>query len=165
MEAIEALVPALRRYARGLLGAAQDADDLVHDALVDALANLKPSLQPDALRPWLFTIMRNRFVSDRRKARHRATVTLDDDTVAIAATRPNQEASLQMRDLTLGLTTLSVEQREVLLLVNLEGFGYAQVATMLDIPLGTVMSRLSRARDRLADYMDGKARPALRSVQ
>lgn len=163
-DAIERTIPSLRRYARALLGTAQDADDLVHDALIDALARPKPGIEAHHVRTWLFTILRNRFISDRRRAKHRTTTTLDDAAGPAAAVRPGQEAGLQMRDLTLGLAGLPVEQREVLLLVTVEGFTYAEVAVMLDLPLGTVMSRLSRARDRLNDFMDGTTRPRLRSV-
>lgn len=162
--AIERTIPSLRRYARALLGTTQDTDDLVHDALVDALAQPKPGLSVHDVRPWLFTILRNRFISDRRRQKHRATTTLDDATSPVPAVRPGQEAGLQIRDLNLGLAQLPLEQREVLLLVTVEGFTYAEVATMLDLPLGTVMSRLSRARDRLSDFMDGTTKPRLRSV-
>lgn len=162
--AIEQTIPSLRRFARALLGTAQDADDLVHDALVDALARPRLGMADQQVRPWLFAILRNRFLSDRRRAKHRATTPLDDAGGPAAAVRPGQEAGLQMRDLTIGLAGLPVEQREILLLVTVEGFTYAEVAAMLDLPLGTVMSRLSRARDRLNDFMDGTTRPRLRSV-
>jgi RNA polymerase sigma factor (sigma-70 family) len=165
LDAINAATPALRRYARGLLGSVQDADDLVHDALIDALTKLKPDLDYDDVKPWLFTILRNRFISDRRRAKHRSTIPLDDAVCAMPTTKPHQEAGLQMRDLNLGLAALPVEQREILLLITVEGFTYAEAAAMLDIPIGTVMSRLSRARDRLNDFMDGRARPLLRSVR
>lgn len=138
---------------------------MVHDALVDALGKLNPKQTTNDVQPWIFTILRNRFISDRRKAKHRVNVTLDENTSDMPVNRPNQDEALQMRDLRLGLATLQLEQREVLLLVTVEGFTYAEVARMLDIPVGTVMSRLSRARDRLNDFMDGKARPTLRSVQ
>jgi len=163
-DAIERTIPSLRRYARALLGTTQDADDLVHDALVDALARPRDGLEAAHIRPWLFAILRNRFVSNHRRAKYRATASSEDNTIERATVRPGQEAGLQMRDLTLGLAGLPVEQREVLLLVTVEGFSYADVAAMLDIPLGTVMSRLSRARDRLNDFMDGTTKPRLRSV-
>lgn len=161
---IEAMIPALRRYARGLLGSVQDADDLVHDALVDALGKLNPKHTLNDVQPWMFTILRNRFISDQRRAKHRVNVVLDENTAEMPVNCPNQDQGLQMRDLSLGLATLQLEQREVLLLITVEGFTYAEVAKMLDIPVGTVMSRLSRARDRLNDFMDGKTRPRLRSV-
>ena len=167
--AIEAITPALRRYARALLGSVQDADDLVHDALLQALATMRPSMPLNELRPWLFTIMRNRFISDRRRAKYRRTIPIDDsDTGADALmyrVPATQEAGLRMRDLKAGLAALPDEMREVLLLVTLENFTYAEVATMLDVPLGTVMSRLSRARDRLSAAMDGSTQPILRRVK
>jgi RNA polymerase sigma-70 factor (ECF subfamily) len=162
--AIEAIVPALRRYARGLLGSVQDADDLVHDALIQALGHMKPTMTAEELKPWLFVILRNRFISDRRKQALRRNVSIDDHETVLPAVRPTQDGTLTMRDLSAGLALLPDEQREVLLLVTLENFSYSEVATMLDIPLGTVMSRLSRARDRLHIHMDGKAKPTLRSV-
>ncbi|MCF3948594.1 RNA polymerase sigma factor [Acidiphilium iwatense] len=167
--AIEAVIPALRRYARALLGSAQDADDLVHDSVILALANVKPQMPHDAVRPWLFTIMRHRFISDRRKAKFRHTVPLDD--AALGGDAPmfrvsaHQESGLRIHDLSAGLASLPDEMREVLLLVTLENFTYAEVAAMLDVPLGTVMSRLSRARDRLGALMDGATPPLLRRIK
>lgn len=166
VDAIEEHIPSLRRYARALVGNAHDADDLVQECLLSAVARINSAMAGDQMRPWLFTILRNRFISDWRKARaRRKDVSIDEPAAILPATGPNQEGALQMRDLQRGLAALPTEQREVLLLVALEGFGYLEVAKMLDIPVGTVMSRLSRARDRLRGFMEGETRPKLRSVK
>ncbi|MCW8308729.1 MULTISPECIES: RNA polymerase sigma factor [Acidiphilium] len=163
---IEETIPSLRRYASALLGGRQDADDLVHDCLVLALAHIKPRMTESEVRPWLFTIIRNHFISGRRKIVARGTsIDIDEAAALMPATAPVQEQRMQMHELSKGLAALPDDQREVFLLITLEGFEYAEVAAMLGIPLGTVMSRLSRARDHLRDFMDGRARPALRRVK
>jgi RNA polymerase sigma-70 factor (ECF subfamily) len=116
------------------------------------------------LRSWLFTIMHNLYVSSwRRKRRHAQVVA--DDAEADLAVSPSQPASMEIRDVLRGLETLPDDQRQVLLLTAVEGFQYDEVARMLDVPTGTVMSRLSRARDRLRDFIEGRERPALRRVK
>lgn len=163
---IEEAIPSLRRYASALLGSRQDAADLLHDCLVSALANIKPRMTEHEVRPWLFTILRNRFISDRRRVASRGTtIGLGTADALMPATAPVQEQRLWMHELSRSLAALPKDQREVFLLVTLEGFDYAEVAAMLDIPLGTVMSRLSRARDHLRDSMDGRTCPALRRVK
>lgn len=163
---IEETIPSLRRYASALLGNRQDADDLVQDCLVSALGHIRPRMMEREVRPWLFTIIRNHFISGRRKMAVRG-IPIDMDSAAplMPATAPVQEQRMQMHELSRGLAALPDDQRQIFLLVVLEGFEYAEVAAMLDIPLGTVMSRLSRARDHLRDFMDGRARPALRRVK
>ena len=111
------------------------------------------------MRAWLFTIMHNLHI-DRYRKPGLATEALEDDEpyFATAATVPGDHTQgLQLRDMDRALATLPVEQREILLLVALEQMSYEQVAATLDIPIGTVMSRLSRARERLRLALDGKA--------
>jgi RNA polymerase sigma-70 factor (ECF subfamily) len=172
---IEAVIPALRRYAWALLRHDADADDLVHDCLVRALDS-PPTKRPDAdVRPWLFTVMHNLWASGRRKARVRGLpATLDEaETTGATVVHASQHAELEARDVLYALDRLADDQRTVLLLVGVEGLSYAEVAQVLGVPIGTVMSRLSRARERLREEVDapGRAldayapRPALRRVK
>lgn len=148
-------VPALRRYAWSLVRQRDDADDLVQDTLERALAHLPRLGTEMAVRPWLFTIMHNLSVSRWRQLRRRARwmVQQEDHDAPVAAT---QEWALVRRDLLTGLDLLPEEQCEVLLLVTVEGFEYREAAGILGVPIGTVMSRLSRARDRLRVHMEGR---------
>ena len=168
---IEASVPALHRYARSLVSAhRQDADDLVQDCLVAALGQL-PQQEArraagegsDSALPWLFTILHNLSVSRWRSLRRRGiAVDLEDANLQVA---PAQEWGPTRRDLLLAFDRLTPEHREVLLLVSVEGLEYRAVADIVGVPIGTVMSRLSRARDALRTAMNGEGRPALRRVK
>lgn len=151
LPAIEASIPALRRYALALLRSRQDADDLVQDTLLRALDNLHRLRGDGGVRPWLFTIMHNLFVSQLRKTKarpvHEAITTPDTEAGLLAA--DSQEEGLHHRDVMRALDTLPIEQRSVILLVAVEDLSYSDVARVLGIPIGTVMSRLSRGRERL----------------
>jgi RNA polymerase sigma-70 factor, ECF subfamily len=151
-------LPSLRRYAWSLLRNSSDADDLVQECLVRALDRMDTLRAPDDLRPWLFSIMHNVFTSQWRSVANRARLLRERHDVD-AAVPPSQEASVHFREILRGLDTLPEEQREVLLLVAVEGFQYDEVAEVLNIPLGTVTSRLSRARDRLMRFVPGFERP------
>jgi RNA polymerase sigma-70 factor (ECF subfamily) len=166
MGEIEASIPALRRYAWSLLRDTDDADDLVQDSLVRALDRIAADPAIVAVRPWLFTIMHNLFVSRwRTMRRQRATVSGDAVGNADVPVAPEQDDALARRDLLACLGRLSEDQRQVLLLVSVEGLEYREVASVLGVPVGTVMSRLSRARDNLRAHMDGTKRPLLRRVK
>lgn len=146
MDLLEHL-PRLRRYARALTGDRFAADDLVQDTLERAWSRALLFRRGTRLDAWLLTIMHNIYVNQvRSRATQPATLALDEcaDTLAHAATD-----TLALRDLDRALARLPVEQREVLLLVVLEDMSYEETAKILGIPLGTVMSRLSRARERL----------------
>ena len=161
---IEENIPSLRRYAWSLVRNKSEADDLVQDCLVRALGRMD-SLQPGSdLRAWLFTIMHNIFVNRWRRMRNRTRLLAEHAEPETIIPAP-QPASAEMRDVLRGLDTLLEEQREVILLVAVEGFHYDEVASMLGIPIGTVMSRLSRARDRLSQFVQGQERPMLRRVK
>jgi RNA polymerase sigma-70 factor, ECF subfamily len=161
---IEESIPSLRRYAWSLLRDKNDADDLVQDCLVRALDRMDSLRSDSDLRAWLFTIMHNIFASRWKRVRNRARLVAEHtETEAIIAAP--QQASVEIRDVLRGLDTLPVEQREVILLVAVEGFHYDEVAQMLGIPIGTVMSRLSRGRDRLSQFVQGQERPTLRRVK
>ena len=150
-------VPRLRRYARALAGNRDDADDLVQDTLERAWAKSALWRGVADMRGWLFGIMHNLHVDGVRRPRI-ATQTMDDDTPEVA-TAPAQGERLAVLDLQAALDLLPLEQKEIVLLVALEDMAYADVAKTLGIPIGTVMSRLSRGRERLRALMDGRAEP------
>jgi RNA polymerase sigma-70 factor (ECF subfamily) len=144
-------IPRLRRYARALTGDNSAADDLVQDALERAL--IKQSLWREGtdLRAWLFTVMHNIFINQVRSAAANRLVSIDEvDADAVVDTTPLQATDrLEIRDLDAALQALPEEQRAVVLLVGLEQMTYEEAARVLDVPVGTVMSRLSRGRERL----------------
>ena len=156
---VEATVPALRRYARALTRNPEMADDLVQDTLVRALRSQHLFLGGD-IRAWLFTILtnlnRNRL---RSLARKPLTSSIQDGDAADSA---GPEAG--GRDIERALALLVDDQRQALLLVVLEGLSYREVAEVQGVPIGTVMSRLARARAQIKAYLDGE-RPALRRVK
>lgn len=149
--AIAEEVPRLRRYARALCGSEGDADDLVQETLARALAHLGQWTLGDNPRKWLFSIMHNHYVDGlRRTTRRPAHLSIDAGDFTPSSL--GDDAGIR-RDLDRGLQALPDEQREVLLLVGLEGLSYAETADVLEIPIGTVMSRLARGRERLRREM------------
>jgi RNA polymerase sigma-70 factor (ECF subfamily) len=156
-ERLVELIPRLRRYARALVGERAAADDLVQDTLERAWAKLHLYRRGTDLRAWLFTVMHNVHVNKVRAAR--TTESLDDEMPELAQ-RATQGDSLVVRDLDRSIALLPAEQRSVLLLVTLEDMSYEEVARTLGIPMGTVMSRLSRAREKLRVLMLGQAAAA-----
>ena len=157
-----ALIPRLRRYARALVGDRAAADDLVQDTLERAWAKLHLFRQGTDLRAWLFTVMHNVHVNQVRAAR--PTDALEDEMPELAQ-RAVQGDALLVRDLERALAMLPAAQREVLLLVALEDLSYEETANVLGIPIGTVMSRLARARDKLRMLMTGKGGTKLQVVK
>ncbi len=147
-------IPRLRRYARVLVGDRARADDLVQDTLERAWNKFHLWRPGSDLRAWLFTVMHNVHVNQVRASRDHAMLDEDSEEMAVPAV---QGASLEIRDLERALALIPAEQREVLLLVALEDMSYAEVANALGIPIGTVMSRLSRAREKLRGMMYGVA--------
>jgi len=156
------LIPRLRRYARALVGERATADDLVQDTLERAWAKLHLYRRGTDLRAWLFTVMHNVHVNRVRATR--PTDPLEDDMPELAQ-RATQGDSLLVRDLERGIAALPLAQREVLLLVALEDLSYEETARVLGIPIGTVMSRLARAREKLRDLMQGKGGTKLQIVK
>lgn len=150
-------VPRLRRYARALAGNRDDADDLVQDTLERAWAKSALWRGVADMRAWLFGIMHNLHVDAVRRPKL-ATVSIDDDTPEVAVA-PAQGERLAVLDLQAALELLPVEQKQIVLLVALEDMAYADVAETLGIPIGTVMSRLSRGRERLRALMEGRDEP------
>jgi len=156
-ERLVELIPRLRRYARALVGDRASADDLVQDTLERAWAKLHLYRRGTDLRAWLFTVMHNVHVNKVRATR--VTDTLEDELPELAQ-RASQGDTLLVRDLDRAIARLPAEQRAVLLLVTLEEMSYEEVARALGIPMGTVMSRLSRAREKLRMMMLGQGAAA-----
>jgi RNA polymerase sigma-70 factor (ECF subfamily) len=153
-----AQIPSLRRYARALTGNAWAADDLVQDTLERACSKWRLWLVGSNLRAWLFSVMHNLFINQLRQSpggEHLTRVDIAD--VADELQAPASDAG-QALDLQRCLLCLPPEQREVLLLVSMEDMSYAEVAKVTGVPIGTVMSRLSRARIRLQALLDAPAR-------
>lgn len=162
--ALLAELPRLRRYARALVGERAAADDLVQDTLERAWARAAQWRPDGELRAWLFGIMHNLRMDQLRRP-GLSTRSLEDGDLDLP-TRPTQADALEVGDLDAALARLPEEQRAVLLLVALEEMRYDEVAATLGIPLGTVMSRLSRGRERLRTIMDGgRAGTRLRIVR
>jgi RNA polymerase sigma-70 factor (ECF subfamily) len=151
-ESIVELIPRLRRYARALAGDRTAADDLVQDTLERAWSKLHLYRRGTDLRAWLFTVMHNVYVNQRRAAR--PSTPLDDEMPEMS--QPAREIdTLVLRDLDAAIRRLPEDQREVLLLVALEDMSYDEAAHALEIPIGTVMSRLARAREKLRAMLSG----------
>ena len=167
-DAVVTEIPHLRRYARALLRDATAADDLVQDCLERALGRLHLFQPGTNLRSWLFAVLHNLFISQRRtEARRRDEPMADPPSPAVA---PAQPARLEARDMGNALAMLPAEQRVVVLLIGLEDMSYREAADVLGVPIGTVMSRLSRGRERLrqlmeAAPMEGSGEPILRRVK
>jgi len=155
MEDFAAHIPRLRRYARALTGDRFLADDLVQDTLERGLAKFSLWRRSGRFESWLLTIMHNVFLNQIKARVNRPPEAVLDELAQEPAVRARQSDRLEIRDLAAALSALPPEQREVLLLVTLEEFSYEETARILDIPVGTVMSRLSRARDRLRQLLDG----------
>lgn len=161
---IERSVPALRRYARGLTGSTDRADDLVQDCLERALRKRGLFRPQGPVQAWLFTIMLNLFRNQMRYRRRQGEpVPLDglEIELSVAAAQPGR---LALAETARALDALPDDQREALLLVVLEGLSYGDCAKILGIPQGTLMSRLARARATLRE-MTGHGEPHLRSVK
>jgi RNA polymerase sigma-70 factor (ECF subfamily) len=156
---VEQEIPRLRRYAPALTHATDRADDLVQDTLVRALSKLHLWQPGTNLRAWLFTIMHHQYVNtERREARERTTVDIEHvSSMLKAITDPT--AKRQMLELDRALARLPNEQREVVVLVGLEGLPNESVAQILGVPIGTVRSRLFRGRERLRELMERDREP------
>jgi RNA polymerase sigma factor (sigma-70 family) len=168
-QAVAAEIPRLRRYARALLGDDAEAEDLIQDTLERGLARLQQWREGDNPRKWLFSILHNLHIDQiRRKSRRPLHVGLE--LLGTDQSSPSADAA-GGGDIDVALRQLSTEQREVVLLIGLEGLSYAETAEILSIPVGTVMSRLARGRDRLRTLMDYEGggdrsgRTALRRVK
>ena len=166
LKALTQETPYLRRFARSLVNNTAMADDLVQDTLERAINRMHLFDHDRKLRPWLFRILRNLNISEYRKMQNRDQH-IEFDTVSethsTSAQRP--DSGLILHDISKALDELPYEHREVLVLVALEGLKYREVVDVLDIPIGTVMSRLSRAREKLRDLLDYPDHKTLRRVK
>ena len=156
---LEAHIPELRRFARALLrGDRESADDLVQDSLERAIAHWDRRKPDGNLRNWFYAILYNRFLTDQHRRlrlnrwlRSRGQTGEED----LPLINGGQTGALAYRDLLRGFAKLPLEQRAVLFLVGVENFSYTEAARVLNVPIGTVMSRLSRGRECLRQYMEG----------
>jgi RNA polymerase sigma factor (sigma-70 family) len=146
---IEALIPRLRRYARAMVHDPVAADDLVQDCLVRALGKIQLWERGTDLRAWLFTILHNQHISLAREAARQRDVAELQKYKPGCAPSPSQMVRLELRDLKRAIARLPEEQRSVILLVGLEGMRYDEVASVVNLPVGTVRSRVSRGRETL----------------
>ncbi len=146
-----ALVPKLRRFAGSLVGNPQDADDLVQAACEKALRNMAQFQPGTRMDSWMYRIVQTLWLDDRRRNRTRGTVIDPDDAILSdegkAARLP--EARLMLAEVRRAMAALPEAQRVVLSLIAIEGLSYKEAADVLDVPVGTIMSRLSRARAAL----------------
>lgn len=150
-ELVEQL-PALRAFAMSLTRNTAAADDLVQDAVLKAWTNLDKFQAGTNLRAWLFTILRNTYYSDRRKA-VREVEDGDGSLTAELSEKPAHDGRLQMRDFRVAFDQLTDEQREALILVGASGFSYEEAAQMCGCAVGTIKSRVNRGRAQLAKLM------------
>ena len=151
---LEEQIPRLRRYARALTRNTERADDLVQDTLVRALVKQNLWQAGTNLRAWLFTLMHNQNINNARHSiRESQIVDIEAATNVLAATT-DPTASRQLYELDRALSQLSQERRQTILLVGLEEFSYIEAAAILNVPVGTVRSRLSRGRDHLRRLLD-----------
>lgn len=158
-------IPALRRYARALLGNVAEVEDLVQETLARALTKRHVWDRVRDARAYLFTTLHNLHVDRLGKQARQGPLT-PIENVEWQLQRPaEQPGSMSLRDLERGIRQLPIEQRKVVLLIGLEGMSYKEVAAMLEIPIGTVMSRLSRGRETLRRVMEGEERPSIRRVK
>lgn len=172
MTEVEPMIPALRRYARGLLRDETAADDAVQDCLERVVSHWHRRRDSNP-RPWVFTILHNVAMTHlRQRARRGVAVPVEDAPVAALASRATQEDGLVTRDILSALALLPDDQRSTILLISVEDLSYAETAEVLGVPIGTVMSRLSRGRERLRVILDQQgqtarstpSRPNLRSI-
>ncbi|WP_029009788.1 sigma-70 family RNA polymerase sigma factor [Azospirillum halopraeferens] len=162
---LEVHIASLRRYARALLRNRTDAEDLVQEALTRAVARADTFKAGTNLRAWLFTILHNVHVNQVRARAARPDEVPVEAVESRLVTPARQEERVEVRDMMRALDQLPDEQRQVLLLVALEGLKYEEVAATLGVPIGTVMSRLSRARDAVRAKLANDGSVALRRVK
>lgn len=146
-----ALLPSMRAFARSLCRNRAEADDLAQTAMMNAWRARRSYMPGTNLRAWLYTILRNQYISERRRAATWKTDTNVDDVVLPSP--HNQEASVEMNDVQAALAKLPEEQREALVLVGAGGFAYHEAAALCGCAVGTIKSRVARARRALASIL------------
>lgn len=160
---LEDCIPALRRYAFTLLHQQDEADDLVQDCLERAIRKQSLWQKGTSLRAWLFTMQHNLFINQLKQKARKPKLVVSSN--ALSHIQAPDQPNVIMKDIQYCLQQLAEDQREVLLLVTIEGFSYKEVGEIEGIPVGTVMSRLSRARKRLQELMNGETQTVLREVK
>lgn len=148
-----ATLPHLRAFARGLCGRPDFADDLVQEAVIKAWAARDRFTLGTNMRAWTFAILRNHYLSELRRSRHQADYD-PDFAERVLTVGADQEATLHLQDMEAALQRLSAERREALLLIGAGGFTYEEAAQICDCAIGTVKSRVARARAELARLLD-----------
>ncbi|MBZ6078386.1 sigma-70 family RNA polymerase sigma factor [Microvirga puerhi] len=162
---LEPLIPSLRRHAWALLRDSEAADDLVQDTLERAISRWHSRRRDGGLKAWLFAIQHNLFVDRIRQQKRRGIHVGTDALSELTIPQPEQEDHVGLQDVLSALDSLSEEQRSVILLIGVEDLSYEEAAKTLAIPVGTVMSRLSRARERMRRYMETGRTTVLRRVK
>ncbi len=155
---LRSLLPRLRRFGHALTGSADDGDDLVQDALEKALSREAQFREGTRLDSWMYKIMQNAWIDKKRSAARQRLVVqpIEEDTHAIGEDgRESFDARINLRQVREMMERLHIDERSVLVLVSIEGQTYQQAADTLGIPIGTVMSRLARARNKLLLLLDG----------
>ena len=153
-------IPALRRYARALCHDPHQADDLVQECLARAISRRRLWISQKGMRPWLFTILHNIFVNTLRQTREFQSFSDSDEFSPALISADDSETLITLSDFEKALAQLSPEHREILLLVGVEQLSYREVSRIVGVPSGTVMSRLSRAREHLRKNMQGEVTTA-----
>lgn len=157
---VEPLIPALRRYARALVRETSAADDLVQDCMERAVSNWDRRRKLEDTRSWIFAILHNLAISRLRQLRRRGPhVPIEAADEASLSHAGSHEDALRLRDLLAALDKLPEEQRAVMLLICVEDLSYLEAAAVLNVPLGTIMSRLARGRERLRQSLDPGQQP------
>ncbi|MEH6693316.1 MAG: sigma-70 family RNA polymerase sigma factor [Pseudorhizobium pelagicum] len=162
---VEPLIPGLRRYAYSLVRNGDAADDLVQDCLERAVSRWHLRRTDGDLRAWLYAILRNHHLSAMRQLGRRGIHVTFDELTQQPSVEGGQGEVAYARDVLTALDMLSEEQRSVLLLVGVEDLSYEETSRVTGLPIGTVMSRLSRAREKLRRFIDDGIRPGLRRVK
>ena len=150
-----ALVPQLHTFARSLCRDGVRADDLVQEALMRAINNIERFKPGTNLKAWLFTIVRNEHYSQLRRRKFEAHG-VDTDLLPEPSVPPDHDGKLELRDLNLALSSLSPGQRTALILVSVSGFSYEEAATICGCAVGTIKSRVARARETLLEMLEGR---------
>lgn len=165
LDEIEESVPALRRYARALTRNADRADDLVQDCLERAIRKQGLWKPTGSLKGWLFRILLNLYRNELRTSRRRGEHVPVETMLVEPSIAPAQPGRIALAEMAKAIETLGAEQREALLLVVLEGMSYGEAAEVIGIPIGTLMSRLGRARAALRTMTGSADEPRLRTVK
>jgi RNA polymerase sigma-70 factor, ECF subfamily len=148
-QAVEAEIPCLQRYARKLVRDHASAEELVQEGILRALSKQHLWREGTSLRAWLFTILHNQYVNEIRRTVREGTVVELSEVDEQLANPPTQDKLLELRDVRRALATLTDGQREAVIRIGVDGWNYERVAKAAGLPVGTIRSRLSRARDRL----------------